>query len=341
MTALKKYQRLEATALWRASPDDQRREVVLSLGEATLTISDMNDSALTHWSLAAIQRVNPGTVPAIYVPDGDPLGTPGETLEIAPEEDRMIAAIETLRNAVDRARPRPGRLRLFGGLLSVAAVAALAVFWLPGALQRQTLAVLPDIKRAEIGAALLERIERLTGPVCINATAAPALRALATRTGVGAVVVVPSGLRGALVLPGGTVVINSRLVEDYEAPDVVAGHIAVARARAALHDPLTRLLDYGGTAASLRLLTTGALDGAMLTAYAEGLLTRDLPPLGQPDILAAFAELRLRSEPYAYSQDSTGETVLGLIEADPMAGLPVPQILRDRDWLLLQSICEV
>ena len=49
MTALKQYQRIEATGLWRPSPDVQRREVVVSIGEATLTISDFNDRALTHW----------------------------------------------------------------------------------------------------------------------------------------------------------------------------------------------------------------------------------------------------------------------------------------------------
>ena len=56
MTAIKKYARLEASALWRASPDEQRREVVISIGDATLTISDLRDRILTHWSLAAIER---------------------------------------------------------------------------------------------------------------------------------------------------------------------------------------------------------------------------------------------------------------------------------------------
>ena len=56
MTALTRYQRIEATGLWRARPEDQRREVVVSLGEATLVITDLNDRALTHWSLAAVLR---------------------------------------------------------------------------------------------------------------------------------------------------------------------------------------------------------------------------------------------------------------------------------------------
>ena len=59
-TALKKYARLEASALWRAHPDDQRKEVIISIGDATLMISDMRDQAITHWSLAVVKRANPG-----------------------------------------------------------------------------------------------------------------------------------------------------------------------------------------------------------------------------------------------------------------------------------------
>jgi len=106
MTALTKYARLEATALWRASSDEQRREVVVSIGDATLVIIDMNNQPLTHWSLAAVERANPDQRPAIFYPDGDP----GETLELPEAEAEMIDAIETLRKAIEKTRPRPGRL---------------------------------------------------------------------------------------------------------------------------------------------------------------------------------------------------------------------------------------
>lgn len=43
MTALREYDRLEATGLWRPGPEEQRREVVVSIGEATLVITDMRD----------------------------------------------------------------------------------------------------------------------------------------------------------------------------------------------------------------------------------------------------------------------------------------------------------
>ena len=72
MTALTQYSRLEATALWRQTPEAQRREVIVSIGDATLVIANINDQALTHWSLAAVVRANPTVSPAVFHPDGDP-----------------------------------------------------------------------------------------------------------------------------------------------------------------------------------------------------------------------------------------------------------------------------
>lgn len=336
MTALTRYQRLEATGLWRATPEDQRREVVVSVGDATLTISDMNDRALAHWSLAAVERANPGALPALFHPDGDA----GETLELAESEAEMIAALEQVRKAVERSRPRPGRLRqaIMGGLVLL--FLGLLVFWLPGALQRQAVRVVPDIKRQEIGTALLARIQRVAGRPCETPDTADALRRLAERTGAARLVVLRDGIADSLLLPGGLILLNRSLIEDYEDPAVVAGYVLVERARAAMLDPLAALLDHGGILASARLLTTGELSRETLDRYAESMLSapRAMPP--DEVVLAAFAQQAVPSSPYAYARDITGETVLGLIEADPMAGRSLEPVLPDRDWVLLQSICE-
>jgi hypothetical protein len=63
MTALSEYQRLEAPGVWRPTPDAQRRDVIVALGEATLVLTDQKDTALAHWSLAAVERRNPGGCP--------------------------------------------------------------------------------------------------------------------------------------------------------------------------------------------------------------------------------------------------------------------------------------
>ena len=108
MTALTQYSRLEATALWRQTPEAQRREVIVSIGDATLVIANINDQALTHWSLAAVVRANPTVSPAVFHPDGDP----SETLEFSDDATEMVEAIEKLRDNIAKRRPRKGRLRV-------------------------------------------------------------------------------------------------------------------------------------------------------------------------------------------------------------------------------------
>lgn len=335
MTALQEYQRLEATGLWRASPDDQRREVLVSVGDATLTISTFQNKALTHWSLAAINRQNPGTLPAIYSPDGDE----DETLELPASEVMMIEAIERLRRAVERARPHPGRLRSVSILFSLATIVFLLVFWLPGATQRHALSVVPGIKRQEIGAAVLAKVERLSGRACTGNDTAQVLGRLARRLDVRRLVILPSGVRDSSHLPGGIVLLNKSVIEDHEDPAVAAGYILAERLRARQTDPLSALLDNGGVMASFRLLTTGGLPGKNLENFAEDLLVAEHAPLDDDALLQEFTVASVSSTPYAYAQDITGETTLGLIEADPMAGQTPQPVLPDRDWVLLQGVC--
>ena len=335
MTALTKYDRLEATGLWRQTPSDQRREVVVSIGDATLVISDMNDQAITHWSLAAVERQGSSNHPAVFNPDGDP----SETLELLDAESEMIDAIETLRRAVLKSRPRPGRLRSVGLLVSVGSVLAALVFWLPDALQNHTLGVVPDVTRTKIGDSLLARIERVAGKPCRKPNAAPALKMLALRTSAPDVVILRSGVRDSLSLPGGTVILNKALVEDFEEPDVAAGYILAEMQRAADRDPLEALLDHAGLRASFTLLTTGNLPSTALDDYAEAVLTQARPAVADESLLSAFEAANIRSTPYALAVDVTGELTVGLIEADPIKPEDSRPLLRDADWLRLQAIC--
>ncbi|MEM9637719.1 MAG: hypothetical protein AAGA94_08740 [Pseudomonadota bacterium] len=335
MTALKKYARLEASGLWRASPEDQRREVIVSIGDATLMISDLRDQAITHWSLAAVQRANPGKRPALFHPDGDT----GETLELGPDEHQMIDAIEKLRRAVERTRPRPGRLRWLGMSLSIATVVAAGVFWVPQALIDHTLAVVPQVKRMEIGDALLQRIERMTGPACAEPAGLRALSTFRARLGADRISIMPGAVQTSLHLPGHHILLNRALVEDFEEPDVAAGFAVVEQSLSRARDPLQDLLDVSGTWASFQLLTTGQIKSELLDSYAETLLTRDRPQPAPESLLAVFAAAQLRSTPYAYARDITGETVLPLIEGDPMSGAAPKALLSDADWLRLQNIC--
>ncbi|MCR9145616.1 MAG: hypothetical protein NXH74_00280 [Rhodobacteraceae bacterium] len=339
MTALQEYQRIEAAGLWRASPDAQRLDVIVSIGEATLTISDLRDRPLAHWSLAAVERANPGETPAIYHPDGDA----NETLELPADEHAMIAAVEKLCKAIGRRRPHPARLRLTMLMASLAATVAVLTWWLPDALRDHAVTVLPEVKRAEIGRAIRREIETATGPLCTTREGEIALTRLASRlpaeAGPGRIAVLRSGAKPDIPLPGGTVLINRRLIEDYEEPDVMAGHVVAARLRARDHDPLQRLLAQASLLDVARLLTSGKLPPEILQDHARNLLVTPAQRLDDQTLLAGFHEWAVRSAPYAYAMDVTGETTLGLIEADPYASEIPPPLLNDADWLQLQGIC--
>jgi hypothetical protein len=336
MTALSEYQRLEAPGIWRPSPDAQRRDVVVSLGEATLVLSDQKDSALSHWSLAAVERRNPGRTPAVYSPGTDAT----EELELADGE--MIAAIERVRRAVERARPAPGRLRTRLALAAGGALVLVAALWMPDAIIRQAALVAPSATRTEIGARLVAQVERIAGAPCSSQAGDRALGRLEARLlgeGGGRIVILSDGLSTATHLPGGVILLSHQLVEDYETPEVAAGYILAEGVAARGIDPLLRLLDWAGTGTAFRLLMTGDIPDEDLRDYAEHLLAAGNVELADDRLLAAFGEARVRATPYAYARDISGEATLTLIEADPVAPDRAMTILSDGDWVALQGIC--
>ncbi|WP_417523127.1 hypothetical protein [Marinovum sp.] len=339
MTALKEFQRLEAQGLWRATEGAQRRHVVVSLGEATLVLSDMNDQALAHWSLAAIERANPGERPARYFPDGDP----GEELELDDDASDMIDAIERLRREISRRRPKQGRLRWGLGASALAAFLAIAVFWLPDALVAHTMRVVPDVKRDAIGRALLSEISRVAGPACRAETGTPPLRMLARRVlgpeRGGDLVVLRASSRATAHLPGGFILLDRRVLEDTEDPEAAAGYVLVEELRARRDDPLEALLRQSGVMATARLLTTGQLPDDALERFALALMAGTPERLPDEAVIDAFREARLHTAPYAYAMDFTGEKTLSLIEGDPLAGADADPVMSDNDWLRLQAIC--
>jgi len=337
MTALAQYHRLEATGLWREDAGAQRREVLVSLGDATLMIAALNETALSHWSLPAIIRLNPGKYPALYAPAEDS----DEQLELSDKE--MIAAIETLRAAIERSRPHPGRLRLWIGLGIAAAALTASAVWLPDALTRQTAALLPEASRAEIGQQLLTDMTRIAGRPCTTPRGQAAADQLAGRVFPGAepphLVILPSGIPDTVALPGGIMVARAELVEDHETPEVLAGFMLAEAARTLETDPVLALLEASGLVATFQLLTTGSLPETALQAHAATLLAQPRRPVDPELAVPLFAAAQLSTQPYAYALDISGETTLPLIEADPVRSGSGAPLLGDADWISLQEIC--
>jgi len=336
MTALKEFEKLEATGLWRETLATQRREVYVSFGDTSLIIKNKADDPLSHWSLPAVHRINPGKMPALYAPNSDA----SETLEI--EDSTMVGAIEKVRAAIERRRPHPGRLRLATFLALTVVVLALGIFWLPGALEKHTVEVVPFEKRVQIGRALLSNISQLSGRSCSTTAGNIARKKLGLRL-LGddqrQLVILSDGITKSALLPGGIFLLNKSLVEDFESPEVAAGYVELELARRTQVDPLARMLTYLGGLSSFRLLTTGEVSHDDLRDYAQYLLTAEpaMPPTAL--LLAQFEKAGFSSAPFAYAMDISGETTLPLIEADPFRNQPYQPLLSDADWINLQGIC--
>lgn len=337
MTALNDFDRLESTGIWQASPDAQRRDVIISVGEATLTLANQQNSALTHWSLPAIRRVNPDEMPALFSPGS----ASQERLELT--DETMIEAISKVQVAIEKRKPHPGRLRfaLTGG--ASALVLGLAIFWLPGAMLKYTASVVPAQKRAAIGQSLLDNIQRIAGKPCDNPLGVQSLNQLHRRlfgSDDGKIVVVSSGVNKTIMLPGKILVINRALLEDHEEPDVVAGYLLAENLRSRNSDPFANLLRRSGLKASFGLLTTGKISEETLMEYAEVLLVQKTEPVADLALLKSFELANIQSTPYAYALDISGETSIKLIEADPVSSNSAKEILDDGSWVSLQGICD-
>jgi hypothetical protein len=339
MTALTKYQRLECPGLWRAAPEEQRRDVAVSLGETSLVLVDSRSGVpLAHWSLPAVRRRNPGEAPAIFSPDPDAV----ESLEL--DDREMIEALEAVQRSLHDRRQSGIRLRLVitGGILAL--LVGLTLFWLPEALLRHAVSVLPQPKRAEIGAAIMTDLARNEWVIC---GAPPGLRALARLqervVGAGGpqlAVLAGSDAPDAVALPGGIILLGQSMIESGDTPDVAAGHVLAAQLTAQESDPLYAALKAAGLRSTLILLTTGDLPETALRGYGIARLSAPAPRPDQDTLLSRFETAQIASTPYAYAVDPTGETTLRLIEADPFrAASPPRPILSDGDWVSLQGIC--
>lgn len=339
MTALKKYQKLESPGLWRDTPQDQRRNVVVSFGAASLVLSDpKTDLVLSHWSLPAIERRNPGSLPALYSPGTDA----GETLEL--DDGDMIEALETVQAALAIRRPHPGRLR--GTLLAGTslAVLGLVVFWLPGALIEHTAAVVPAAKRAEIGELALRDMIRTTGAPCMQPLGQKALAEMSERLfgplNTPILLAVREGPSPALHLPGDVIVLSRTLFDAQNGPQAAAGAALAEQARSALSDPLISVLNHAGLVATVRLLTTGDLPESALDGYGEKLLNTPSIAITADVLLASFANAGVPSTPYAQILPSDAAETAVLLQNDPFAKTAATALMPDDAWVSLQAICD-
>jgi hypothetical protein len=345
MTALDKYRKLEGPGLWAASEQDQRREVVVGFGDATLIISDSRSMVvLSHWSLPAVERINPGKRPALYRPEGGG----GEVLEL--DDDWLIDALKVVQGALKPPRGIVARMRRpILAALGVLGVIATSIM-LPPALRDHTAAVVPMAKRVELGEAVRLELMQHGARTCNSIYGAPALASLQRRLfQTPAQLVVMRGLpqdtpRIQHVL-GRIFILDARLLEEATSAEALGGALLLAAQRAAQDDPLRPLLRYAGILATFRLLTSAELPASAIAGYGRALLRAPLPVPEIEPLLERFARAELSTRPLVdnpFALDpSLPQIADGLRNADPLQGEPpTPALLTDGQWVSLLNICD-
>ena len=266
MTALKAYDRLECTGLWRSGPATQRREVVVSCGQATLILTDMQNRPLAHWSLAAVDVQTHKEDAATLRP------APGseESLEIS--DKTMLEALLKVQKAIDRSRPHPGRLRFILAASSVVLLSFATLIWGPQAMVSYASNVLPEAKRVQLGQVLAERIGQLAGPYCTSPEGIRSAALLMERLAPKAALelrVLPGQRTAPIILPGGKVILFDNMVGQSDDPAVTAGYVASAIVTLNAADPLGTYLREAGTLVSISLITSNELSNRQLDQLAK------------------------------------------------------------------------
>ena len=282
-TALHGYDRLEAPGLWRPGWEEPRRDVIVSLGEATLTLADRAERPLAHWSLPAVRRV--GADPALYAPaDADGAGDPdGETLQV--DDAQMNEALSAILASL-APDPPGGRVRWGAGLAVVALGVGLALWAGPGLLRSQAATGLAPAERAALGERVVRRMADGAGRPCADPFGAAALRTLAGRAlGEPAprVWVLPDGPDGGSVSVPGGIVLSAGAIAGAGAPGEVAARLAAEAARSG--DSLAALMAEARIGELGRMMFAPEVPDAVIRRHAAALL--DAPPPQPADGIAA------------------------------------------------------
>ncbi len=286
MTALERYDWLEAVGQWREGPDAPLREVIVSFRDATLVLSDLAERPLGHWALAGMQalRVEGGATVYSTTPEGY------ETLAI--RDAQMNEAIAAVTRAPARNPAPPRRSFRLPAMVAALASLAAALNWGPGLIRDQALRMVSPEQAAEFGDRMLIEAMETTGPLC----AAPAgVRALDRMAAVLAAPgetltlhVTDLSTGPAARLPGRRVLLDRQAVEASEGPSDLAALVPQPPPGGG---PTADLIAETGVLGGLRFIFTGRIDDATLARATAAALAP--PPTTAPPAEAAPNETPL------------------------------------------------
>lgn len=340
MTALAKYERLEALGVWRSHAQAPGREIYVKFGRSTLVLEVEADVPMAAWSLPALRLVEEDESRAIYAPDFES----SETLVVEDAEMRAALA-QVLAARIDAPKRRRYRVPFLVAAAGLAAAALVAVLNLPALLGSVAPAFVAPERARLLGVQLLSLVEERTGPACKTRAGVAALDKLAFRLVPRAhsrIVIADLGDLPFLALPGETVMVNRHIAEAAASPEEFAGWVVLAYESDVERPALGQVFRAARVGDGLGFLANGTFSDRTLDAAATRLIfSADLHHEMKLEAAALrLADVGIPAEPLA----------LGIMREDVTAGplrLPVvegssggPMVLADGDWVALQAICE-
>ncbi len=334
MTALDRYQRLEATGLWREGADAVPREVIVSFGNATLTLSDLEERPLGHWALAGMRVLAERPEGTVYATTPDAY----ETLTI--RDGDMIEAIAAVSRAPGpRRSAAPARRigRVWTALALIALIAAVAAVG-PGLLRGQAVRMAPPERAAEYGDRMLLDIMGSRGALCAAPDGIRALEDLAARVLPASDVkirVIGLGTAPVALLPGGTILLDRKVIETATGPEEVAGWIALAWPAPGPDGGVEALMGVAGPLGQLRQVFSGDVGAPVLARAAAEALDAVPPADRAPLAMARIEAAGMGSAAFAESLRAAGIPAPAGSAGDPSAAA----VVGPADWAAIRAVC--
>ena len=332
MTALDDFDRLEAVGQLQRTSQESPREVLVTFGEATLTMHELKSSGdipLAHWSLGAIEKSQSRGELTIYRLSGN-------------HEETLTIDDVTLRDALDKVlaerQPPKEEKRTQRSLWRPALVvcgALAAYFVLPSLVLSTARNMISPERAALLTSDMVAEIEARTGPPCTTPLADVALERLARRldpNGISKLAVQDLGDADVISFPDGQVFLGAHVLQKTRSNAEIAAWAAVGIAGVIDSPALDKLFDEGGIMDGFRFLSQGELPESSKKRAVDYMLTNTV------SINAATAENASVMLQNARLSTSGLDQILMQQQVSTEISDQTP-IMTDQEWSALRNVC--
>lgn len=264
MTALDKYIRLETIGRWKENPESGTKEVIVSFGNSTLVLSDLEDNPITHWALAATRLYSDEGARIIYTPDIEAY----ETLVI--EDREMVEAIEQVSRATALA-PKKQFNWTYLIIFIVVLFLLLAAYFLPTMLRNQAVSMTSIDSARQISMIM---VDKLGLQVCHDPRADNVMNSLAPSLSRDTRMVITSSDVNAAVLPGNVILMSDKVLQSYPSAEALVDWVNTALDNQS--GLVENLFDNASLVDTFQYITSGVLPDDYVTIFGKDIIYNHL-----------------------------------------------------------------